>query len=99
MILNHLSISACSGVLTFDMKIFVKIARLEIGQLFTQGAASDQGLHCLPRSRKRDAKLIWVKLYCHFTTRPECYALYYAGFICRYTACSYIFIHCRLSCR
>ena len=23
--------------------------------------ASDQGLHCLPMSHKRDAKLIWVK--------------------------------------
>ena len=32
-ILNHLPISACSGLLTFDMKIFVNVARLEIGQL------------------------------------------------------------------
>ena len=38
MILNHLPISAYSGVLKFDMKIFVNVARLEIGQLFTQGA-------------------------------------------------------------
>ena len=37
MILNHLPISAYSGVLKFDMKIFVNVARLEIGQLFTQG--------------------------------------------------------------
>ena len=36
MILNHLPISAYSGVLKFDMKIFVNVARLEIGQLFTQ---------------------------------------------------------------
>ena len=36
MILNHLLISAYSGVLKFDMKIFVNVARLEIGQLFTQ---------------------------------------------------------------
>ena len=38
MILNHLPISAYSGVLKFDMKIFVNVARLEIEQLFTQGA-------------------------------------------------------------
>ena len=38
MILNHLPFSAYSGVLKFDMKIFVNVARLEIGQLFTQGA-------------------------------------------------------------
>ena len=38
MILNHLPISAYSGVLKFDRKIFVNVARLEIGQLFTQGA-------------------------------------------------------------
>ena len=38
MILNHLPISAYSGVLKFDMKIFVNVGRLEIGQLFTQGA-------------------------------------------------------------
>ena len=37
MILNHLPISAYSGVLKFDMKIFVNVARLEIDQLFTQG--------------------------------------------------------------
>ena len=37
MILNHLPISAYSGVLKFDMKIFVHIAKLEIGQLFTKG--------------------------------------------------------------
>ena len=37
MILNHLPLSAYSGVLKFDMKIFVNVARLEIGQLFTQG--------------------------------------------------------------
>ena len=36
-ILNHLPISAYSGVLKFDMKIFVNEARLEIGKLFTQG--------------------------------------------------------------
>ena len=38
MILNHLPISAYSGVLKFDMKIFVNVARLKMGQLFTQGA-------------------------------------------------------------
>ena len=36
--MNHLPISAYSGVLNFDMKIFVTVARLEIGQLFSQGA-------------------------------------------------------------
>ena len=35
--MNHLPIFAYSGVLKFDMKIFVKVARLEIGQLYTQG--------------------------------------------------------------
>ena len=38
MILNHVPISAYSGVLEFDMEIFVNVARLEIGQLFTEGA-------------------------------------------------------------
>ena len=42
MILNHLPISAYSGVLKFDMKIFVNVARLEIGNLFTQGARRGQ---------------------------------------------------------
>ena len=37
MILNHLPISTYSGVLKIDMKIFVNVARLEIGWLFTQG--------------------------------------------------------------
>ena len=36
MILNHLPISAYRGVFKFDMKIFVNVVRLEIGQLFTQ---------------------------------------------------------------
>ena len=40
-ILNHLPISAYSGSLEFDMKIFVNAARLEIGQLFTQGTRWD----------------------------------------------------------
>ena len=35
-ILNYFPISACSGLLKFDMKKFVNIARLDIGQLFTQ---------------------------------------------------------------
>ena len=35
-ILNYLPISAYSGLLKFDMKMFVTIARLDIGQLFTQ---------------------------------------------------------------
>ena len=35
---NHLPISAYSDLLKFDMKIFVNLARFEIGQLFTQGA-------------------------------------------------------------
>ena len=38
MILNLLPISAYSVVLKFDMKIFVNVARLKLGQLFTQGA-------------------------------------------------------------
>ena len=38
MILNYLPIFACSGMLKFDMKIFVNVATLEIGQLFTQCA-------------------------------------------------------------
>ena len=37
MIFNHLAIPAYSGMLKFDMKIFVNVARLEIGHLFTQG--------------------------------------------------------------
>ena len=37
MILNHLPISAYKGMLKFDKEIFVNVARLEIGQLFTQG--------------------------------------------------------------
>ena len=36
--MNHLPVSAYSVVLTLGMKIFVNVARLEIGQLFTQGA-------------------------------------------------------------
>ena len=35
-ILNHLPVSAYSGLLKFDTKIFVNVARLEIGQLLTQ---------------------------------------------------------------
>ena len=35
---NHLPIFTYSGLLKFDMNIFVNLARLEIGQLFTQGA-------------------------------------------------------------
>ena len=35
-ILNYLPISAFSGLLKFDMKMFKVIARLDIGQLFTQ---------------------------------------------------------------
>ena len=31
-----------------------------------QNAASDLGLHCLPRSQKWDARLIWVKSTRHF---------------------------------
>ena len=34
--MNYFPISACSGLLKFDMKMFVTIARLDIGQLFTQ---------------------------------------------------------------
>ena len=37
MILDHLPISAYSGVLKFGMKIFVNEVRLEIGQLFIPG--------------------------------------------------------------
>ena len=37
-ILNHLPISAHSGLLKLNLKIFVSVARLEIGQLFTQDA-------------------------------------------------------------
>ena len=43
-ILNHLPISAYRGVLKFDMKVFVNVARLKIGHLFTQGAR--QGHPC-----------------------------------------------------
>ena len=28
-----------------------------------RSAASDLGLHCLPRSQERDARLIWVTLF------------------------------------
>ena len=42
--LNHLPISAYGGVFKFDVKTFVNVARLEIGQLFTQGAR--QGHPC-----------------------------------------------------
>ena len=31
------------------------------GILFLRSAASDLGLHCLPGSQERDARLIWVK--------------------------------------
>ena len=44
MILNNLPISAYSSVLKFDMKISVNVARLKIGQLFTQGTM--QGHPC-----------------------------------------------------
>ena len=37
MILNHLPISAYSSVLKLDMKLFLNVARLKIGQLLTQG--------------------------------------------------------------
>ena len=36
-ILHYIPISAYSGLLKFDMKMFINVARLEIGQLFTQG--------------------------------------------------------------
>ena len=36
MILNYIPIFANSGL--FDMKMFMNVARLEIDQLFTQGA-------------------------------------------------------------
>ena len=39
-ILNHLPVSAYSGLLKFDMEVFVNVARLEIGNLFTQDAFS-----------------------------------------------------------
>ena len=35
-IFNYLPISTYSGLLAFDMKMFVNIARLNIGQLLTQ---------------------------------------------------------------
>ena len=38
MILNYIPISAYSGLLKFEMKMFMNIAMLEICQLFTQGA-------------------------------------------------------------
>ena len=44
MIFNHFPVSAYSGVLKFDTKIFVTVARLETSQLFTQGAR--QGYTC-----------------------------------------------------
>ena len=37
-ILSDLPISAYIGLLKFDMKMFVNIARLDIDQLFTQSA-------------------------------------------------------------
>ena len=35
--MNYFPISAYSGLLKFDMKIFVNVARLEIDKLFTEG--------------------------------------------------------------
>ena len=37
---------------------------------------SDLGLHCLPVSHKKDARLIWVKMFCneekgHFPTSTQ----------------------------
>ena len=43
-ILNYFPISVCSGLLKFDMKMFVNAARLNIGQLFTQ--STRQGHPC-----------------------------------------------------
>ena len=46
MILNYLPISAYSGLLKFDMKMFVNVARLDIGQLFTQSTRGGGGHPC-----------------------------------------------------
>ena len=40
MILNYFSISACNDLLKFDMKMFVNIARLDIGQSKHKAGAS-----------------------------------------------------------
>ena len=37
--MNHLPIFAYTGVLKFDMKIFVNVARLEIGLLYSRREA------------------------------------------------------------
>ena len=51
-ILNHLPISAYGGLLKFDMKIFVNVTRLKIGQLFTQGVR--RGHPCTLRQSMRE---------------------------------------------
>ena len=52
-------------------------------------AASDQGLHCLPMSHKKDARLIWVNTFvcvssyclfvCFVALRPKSTAMVMAG--------------------
>ena len=39
-----------------------------------RSAASDLGLHCLPRSPKRDARLIWVNIAGHMS-RLSCFQM------------------------
>ena len=40
----------------------------------THSAASDLGLHCLPRSQKRDVRLIWVNDVCSASSFSEEFA-------------------------
>ena len=44
-----------------------------------RSAASDLGLHCLPRSPKRDAGLIWVKYVDFSTIRAKKFGIF--GFV------------------
>ena len=67
--LNHLPISAYNGVLKFDMKIFVTVARLKMGQLFTQSA------------RRRHPCTLDTFLVCFFLGRLDCLHLYLKIFI------------------
>ena len=50
-----------SGVLFLFSSFFIEILVSSVDPEYTpHSAASDLGLHCLPRSLKRDARLIWV---------------------------------------
>ena len=43
-------------------RIDILLANSENPDMTPRSAASDLGLHCLPMSKKWDARLIWVKL-------------------------------------